>query len=273
MIAHVASARLLFLSGRTDEALRVGRRGIERAEEAVRDRPRDVELRLALSQLLGSFTDIQRIGPHPELALDDARRSVAVLEEVCRQNALLFQPRLILSETLAVLSNLECDLGQTAQALRSADQAVEVARALLAQSPGMPRVRENLGVCLLAQGRARLRSGDAARALESFRQAVDPLERSAESMYMYNGACALSLASSVDDPAEPGSPEARRARRERDAARAVELLKSAVDYGLSEPSIPQTDTDLVPIQSREDFRVVIQAMKAAKADAASSGNP
>ena len=49
------------------------------------------------------------------------------------------------------------------------------------------------------------------------------MEISGERSYLYNAACALSLASSIDDSAQPGSPADRQGRQ------APPLLRRAVE--------------------------------------------
>jgi tetratricopeptide (TPR) repeat protein len=260
MNAYSQSVRLLSLAVRRDDASRIARRGVERGEEAVRDHPRDIEIREGLSDLLTNLSCFA--DSSPGRAVDDSRRSVTLLDDVCRENPLLFRPRLLLSQALANLSNLECDQGQVAEARQSADRSIRIAQDLLTQSPGLPRVRENLGLCLLCQGRVLLRSGGSG-ALGPLRRAAGLLEHSDESAYLYNAACSLSLASSADEPDALGSPADLRARREYDAARAVELLRRAVDHGVSDPSYLQKDSDLAPIRSREDFQALIRGMEGA----------
>src|SRR5262249_11119865 len=115
------------------------------------------------------------------------------------------------------------------------------------------------------------RSGDGAAALRNLREASQYLEKSGEPSYLYNGACALSLASSVSDPAEGSAASDRRLR---DAERAVALLTSAFEHGFSNPAYLEQDSDLAPIRSRDDFRALVRRMEAkVKANAPKPGNP
>ena len=255
------TTRGLTLSSQGEEAMRVGKRGVELAEAFLGGHPRDIELREALAELIENFAFLEKLRSHDVEALAHLRRAVTLLEDLCRENRLLFRPRLILSQALALLSSFESDYGKPIEGRRSADRAVAVADELQTQSPSLPRVRENAGVCHLALGRALLQSGEPARALAPLLRAAELMEKSGERSYLYNAACALSLASSIDDSAQPGSPADRQGRQGR--CRRVDLLKKAVDHGLSEPAILQNDVDLVPIKSREDFRALIRAMESA----------
>ena len=107
-------------------------------------------------------------------------------------------------------------------------------------------------------GRAQLESGDSVGAHTLLQQACELLEQSSEPGYIYNGACAYALASSIDDPAEPGSG----ARRAREAERAVMLFKSAVDHGMSDLDLITTDRDLEPIRNRPDFIALVRLLEA-----------
>src|SRR5262249_7956058 len=85
---------------------------------------------------------------------------------------------------------------------------------------------------------------------------------SSECNFIYNAACCMAMASAADDPSESGSSADRRARQKRDADRAVALLKKAIDLGLSNPSLPRSDSDLDAIRQRDDFQALIRKMEA-----------
>jgi serine/threonine-protein kinase len=262
MTAYTYATRGLNLAGRADEAARLGERGTARGEAAVRDHPRDIDLRVAVSDLLHQMAILDASRGRPEQALGYERRSVALLEDVSRENPLLFRPRQVLVAALGYLSNIECDLGRADDARRSAERAVGYAEAFLSRVPDSPGAREMLGSGLMPLGKSQLKAGDTAGAVATLRRSADILERLSEAVDLYNAACSLSLISSVDDPAGPGSTDDRRARRARDADRAVEALKKAIDHGMLDLALVKTDPDLEPIRSRDDVQALIRLMEA-----------
>jgi eukaryotic-like serine/threonine-protein kinase len=262
LVAYTMVTRLLFLGSRIDEALQVGERGLKRAEAMVGDHPRDIDLRLGLCELLEQLSNLALPHGRKAQALEYAGRSVSHGDALTRQHPLLFRPRHDLIVSLSFLSNIQSDLSQPVDALRSAELAIENAEILVRRSSDSPVARVVLAYGLAARGKALRKTGDATRAIESLRRAAEILKTSDETMYLYNAACCLSMASSIDDPSEKGSPADRLARRTRDADQAVELLKKAIDHGLSEAALPKSEPDLEPINQREDFKQLIRLLEA-----------
>jgi hypothetical protein len=259
MIAFTYTTRKLNHAGRNDEALQCGRRGIEWGEAIVRAHPRDIDLRVGLSDLVLNMTDLYMPGGHRSTdALAYAQKGVTLIEDVSRENPLLFRPRQVLVSALNLVSMTQCDLGQLVEARRSAERAAEYAEAYLKHTPEFIDAQLMLGGSLLSLGKVHVSSGTAAEALPIFRRAAELDERSGECACLFNAACCLALASSIDDSAGPESPADRQARRSRDADRAVALVKKAIAHGLSNLEPLKGDPDLEPIRARPDFQLLIQ---------------
>jgi hypothetical protein len=114
---------------------------------------------------------------------------------------------------------------------------------------------------------ALVKGGEPAKVIKELQLATELLESSTEPINLYNAACCMSLASSIEDSGEGGMPAERQARKTRDADRAIGLLKSAIDHGLSQPSLPKTDPDFDPVRKRADFVELIRRLETKTKDA------
>jgi serine/threonine-protein kinase len=277
MFAYTYTTRKLIVGGDPDEALVVGLLGLKRGEATIRDRARGIDLPVDLADLYHNLATLEHPKGHSSTALGYSQKAAELADAVSRANPLLFRPLQVLTEALSYQSNIQSDVGQISEARRTAERATDAVEAFLRRTPESARAREVLGNALAVLGKAHLKMADYGAATANLRRAAKELERSREAIYLYNAACCLSMASSIDDPAEPTAAD-RQAKRARDADMAVALFRKAVDQGLADLALVRADPDLNPIRMRSDFiellrKIESRAKSARDAMAPSSASP
>ena len=260
LFAYTFLTRELIVAGDPDEALVVGLHGLERGKAMVRENPRDIDLPVVLADLHQNLATLEYPRGHQEIALAYNQESIALADRVSRENPLLFRPLDVLTSALAYRSNILSDLERTDLARQSAERAVEKVEEFLGRAPASFEARELLGNSLAALGKVHLKTKENGRAVATLRRAAGILESSGEAVYVYNAACCLSMASSIDDPALRTAAD-RQARRLQDANLAVSLLRKAIDHGLADLAMVRTDPDLNPIRQRSDFAELVREIE------------
>ncbi len=270
MFARTYTTRKLIVAGNPHEALRVGLGGLEQGEAIVRAFPRDIDLRVELADLYQQLATLEHPKGRSHAAITYSQRAVELTDDVIGDHPLLFRPLQVLAVSLSYQSNILSDVGRITEARHSADRAVEKVEAFIKRTPELFVARELLGSALASLGKVQLKAADNGAAIATLRRAAQALESSRECIFLYNAACCLSMASSVDDPAG-GSSADRMALRSRDADLAIAHLRKAIDNGLADETLVKTDHDLDPIRTRPDFRDILRLVESrAKLDAKSA---
>jgi eukaryotic-like serine/threonine-protein kinase len=262
MFAYTYTTHKHIVAGHEIEARRFGLRGIEQGEAILRDHPKDIVLRVDISDLFYQMSILAQNTGHSDQALAHVGKSIALVADVRRENPLLFRPCQVQGSALSFQSSIQFAIGQIAEAHRSADQAVENAESFLKHTPEFLDARAHLGNALVALGKVFVAEGSASEAMVRLRLACEKMESSSDNIIIYNSACAMSIASSFDDPSEPGSSADRQARRLRDAERAIALLRRAIDHGFADLSLLKIDADLNPIRDHPAFQPILRLMEA-----------
>jgi tetratricopeptide (TPR) repeat protein len=272
MFAYTYTTRKLIVAGNPDEALVVGLRGLELGKATIRDHARDLDLPVVLADLYHNLATLEHPKGQSATALGYTQNAVELTDTVSRANPLLFRPLQVLVDTLSYQSNILSDLGRIAEARQTAERATETVESFLRHTPALFQAQELLGNALAALGKAHLKMADNGRAVANLRRAAKTLETSREAIYLYNAACCLSMASSIDDPTERTDAE-RQAKRASDADLAVALLRKAIDHGLADLAMVQTDSDLNAIRMRQDFIEILREIEARAKSATSALAP
>ena len=141
---------------------------------------------------------------------------------------MLFRARRVWAAALADLSGAQSDAGRYAEAEQSARTSLDLYEQLSREVPSHSFYRYRVARSRAVLGKALLKAGKHVEALAMIRSGLTTLETSEEPIDMYNTACYLALASTITDPAE-GPAGADRQRR--DADRAVDTIRRAIERG------------------------------------------
>jgi tetratricopeptide (TPR) repeat protein len=215
---------------------------------------RQIEQQISLHRAIGSL--------HEQAGrLAEARASYENAEAIGERSANLQpSPRTILLELSYVYDSwgdLALRAGDKGQALAKCERTRELALALIRANPSVPEYRSRnadavrrIGVVLRASGRP----GDA---ISHYRQSLAELERIQKPTPtdLYDMACCCSLISGAATDAGSGMTAAE-GRAE--AERAVAGVRRAVAAGYYNiPWIREGDSDMAPLRSRRDFRLLM----------------
>ena len=147
-------------------------------------------------------------------------------------------------------------IGRPSQAASAFERSLAVLERLAAASPADSAVQSDMAVTLIDIGSSRQTASQPAEAARAFRRAVAILERlpTLRVEDYYNVACVRSRLAGLG--AVPGSNiSSAEARAEAD--RAMSWLKLAVERGYRNLALMRRDTDLAPLRSRTDFKVLL----------------
>jgi tetratricopeptide (TPR) repeat protein len=150
--------------------------------------------------------------------------------------------------------------GKPAEALAAFERAIAIMQKLADANPSVTQWQSELAFNLSMVGGLHLKAGRTAEAVASLRRAVANWMRlsSRTPRDLYNLSC--SHAKLADLAAEPGSGMTA-AEGQAESDRAMEWLRQAVAAGYRKLSIMRTDTDLDPLRSRPDFRLLIMDLE------------
>jgi tetratricopeptide (TPR) repeat protein len=238
--AHSNLASVLTAAGRTDEASREMAAAVPLLERLTADFPASLEYRSQLASTYATRGGLALAAGRPADALTDYGRAAALIEG--RADALLKSAdnRKVLGLSYRTRGLALIALGRHAEAVAEFDRAI----------PYFLPAERHLTQIFRAKALARS-AGPAAAA-----RAADELARAdGLSPRVWGGLAQVYAAAAEltkDDPA----------RAEAYAARAVELIRTAIAHGLPRDAVAK-DGELAPIRDRPDFRASVSAPAAA----------
>ena len=217
---------------RPKEAEAEQREAVRIREKLVGDFPGVPDYRIELGGSYGNVGRVLRKHGHPADSLEWFGKGIDTLTPEVERQPQLVSARLFLRNTHAGRATALGQLNRHADAVKDWDRAVDL-------SPPEQKARSRA-----ERSWAMVRAGRTAEALAE----ADELTRSDEwtANQLYDFACLYSLAIAKDEP-----------NREKHATRAVELLRRSVAKGWSDAAHLETDSDLEPLRSRDDFKAVV----------------
>jgi tetratricopeptide (TPR) repeat protein len=142
-------------------------------------------------------------------------------------------------------------LGRHRDAIEAYRSAIEAQRSVLERIPGAGLFRHFLGNHYYNLSRSLRAEGRPSEAAAAARECLGI--RSNDPGGMYDAACELSLCV----PMAGRDDGTRRAERDRYAAWAIDALRRAVHAGYRDFDHMRVDTDLDPLRTRDDFRLLM----------------
>ncbi len=163
----------------------------------------------------------------------------------------------VLTRAYMDIADLLTTTGKPAEALPWSDKALAIQRRMVEAK--LSDSRYSFADGIRRRGVVLQKCGRAAEAVSAFREAVTILEGLDHSKpgNMYDLACSQSLLSGVAPDAGSGLTAAD---GEAEAVKAVESLRRAVVAGWKGRDHMRADTDLDPVRSRPDFRLLMMDM-------------
>jgi tetratricopeptide (TPR) repeat protein/tRNA A-37 threonylcarbamoyl transferase component Bud32 len=225
-------ADLLVGLSRYDEALAQLQEALAAREQLVADSPTNALYQIELAGSQGTMGNLLRDRGQPEGALDWYAKSLDRLEQVLTADARLLQARLF---ACSIYRNRAVALGQLArheEALGDYNRSIDLDDGQRRTGLSMER----------AMTLSRLKKHSQALA------EVDALvaKPDANEQALYSAACIYAVASTTAD-----------ADTENYAARAVDLLRRAVENGYKDAAQLQKDKDIDALRSRDDFKKLL----------------
>jgi serine/threonine protein kinase len=279
---------LLSQQRRFDEALAYSRKGLLVQEKLVADFPRAARYRFDLATAyMNNGGLLSELGQRDE-ELAAFKKAVALHEGLAEEFPGMADYAVGLGGSYCNMGGLLNELDREAEALPWLEKALHTLDAVLARQPQQPTARQFRGNTLatradaltklrrypealhdydealpltagpardttrLGRANALVRAGKCADAVAEA-EAVAQV-KNLPGRLLYGAACVHALASAA---AADDAPV-----RERYAARAVELLRAAIDRGFKEVGKLQKDRDLDPLRSRDDFKKLLDEVEA-----------
>ncbi len=258
-------AEMEYRAGRTTEALTIARRTNDIQRLLIASHPDDAPLRRSLSLTL------QGIGAMLEILgrWDESRASFAESSEIndrlVAENPSFTDYRRLRATGHSGFGQALVDHDEFDAALKLFARAREDAEIVRKAEPGNDLNANSLASIHRGMGKALTRQGHHAEALGSLRQAIAISERlsGGDSIYTYDLACAISLASGAAGQIRAGTPGYDRDEAERLAVRAIATLRRSVEQGWKNVDWIERDPDLVALRSRPDFQEAIRSFRGA----------
>jgi serine/threonine-protein kinase len=248
------TAELLWVTGRLDEARQLCLKSIPFGESLLREHPRDFELRRALAALNLDLSAFEGLRGRQHDRLELARKAADIDGALAREYPMSIRARQGWAATLADLSQAQSEFDLHAEAEQSARTSIELYEGLSREVPSNSNLRYRTALSRSFLGRAQLLAGKHVEALVTLRNALKILETSEDPIHKYATACSLALASTIRDPAEgPAGAD----RRRRDADRAVNSIRRAIELGWAGVSDLKTDLDVASLRGRADFQAIL----------------
>jgi len=250
---HLEAANVLAAQGRTDEALQSLRRSLDIKHDLAARNPAVPGLRLDLGRAqLQLASMLSAAGRSPE-ALAGSRHATDTFEQLVKDSPGERGAQTVLAQSMRTSAEILISMGRTRDALPLLERGRILLEAAVQSAPSDVFPRSNLAVLLSGEGRAHAGLGHVAQARELFGRAAGIMETLADRYpsQRYNQACFLALMVPLADPDARGAA----------AARAMEVLRQAVDAGYEDVQALETDSDLDPLRKREDFRKLLSALR------------
>jgi tetratricopeptide (TPR) repeat protein len=221
--------------GRRDEELIAFQKALDLHEALAAEFPGVIDYGVSLGgsycNMGGLLTELDR----PAEALVWLAKALATLDGVLAKDPRLALAREFRGNSLATRADALTKLRRFPEALRDYDEALP-----LTQGPGRDMTR-------LGRANTLVRSGKPAEAAAEADAVARPKNVTAN--LLYAAACIHALASAAANGEPP--------TQERYAARAVELLGSAIDRGFKDAGKVQKDHDLDALRTRPDFQKIV----------------
>lgn len=263
-------------------------------EQLIVDEPDNLDFRRDLSRVYNNLAfTYDSLGRQAD-AESVLRKAIAIREEIVARKPDLTDYHIDLAKGLSNLGMILSKMERPADTESAYRRAIIIQEPIAARFPGVPELQfqlgdwhNSLGVALTKLDRAGEADAVHRRALTIFEKLVASFPKDmaflielgrthillrtankavavAESLVnspnpargtIYSAACLYSQASTADDSAD---------RREEFAARAVELLRRAIDLGMNDAERIDKDTDLESLREREDYRKLLVQLRPEK---------
>jgi tetratricopeptide (TPR) repeat protein len=197
-----------------------------------------------------------KVSGKPGEALAAFERALAIREKVVEANPNVSQFQFDLAHSINQIGWVLQETGKTAEALAGNERAVAILRKIVEANPSDVVYQSELALLHGSTGRLQWKAGRTADAVVSIRRAVATWMRLSQLSPndLYNLSCSHAMLASL--AAEPNSGmTAVEGRAEAD--RAMDCLRQAVAAGYRKLIFLRTDTDLDPLRSRDDFRLLM----------------
>jgi serine/threonine-protein kinase len=239
-------------------ALASYQRALAISQKLANANPDATQFQSALAQSYNDIGYIEMETGRLTEALKSLEQARAILQRLADANPAITRFEGDLAQSHQVIGSIQDQTGHTAVALASYDRARAILQKLVDANPMLTLFQIRLAMNHTYAGLARQRNGRAAEAADELRRAVAIQERltdvQPDGYNLYNLACYRSLLSGI--AAQPGSgmtgSDARRL-----GAQAVEALRRAVAAGLQDLDYMRRDSDLDPLRSLSDFRLLL----------------
>jgi len=246
--AHLRLGRMHLRRGepnRAREQLQQARMDFERLAAD----PANVIARIDLAACCGLSADAEKLAREYARAAEYYERGVAILQELETEGRLADQP-----QARGMLQLQRTNLASCKETIRSIDD-LEYARTKPAKSAADLLIRRAQVLADRGQHAGVTETAEALRGILP----GDPKA-------LYNVACCYALCVPLVGP-KPApdqlTPDERALRRQY-ADRAVAALKEAVERGFKDLKLLESDSDLAAIRAREDYRELVQRLKAGR---------
>ena len=229
-------------------------------EQLVRNDSKDTGLRSALVDTLDSLGFIYDVSNQPAKAFATYQRGLAVAEPLARENPAVLEYQNRLAFLHNGLGHLQCKAGQPDAAWRSFQSALE----LIKTAERAKATLHCTAYVYRGLGKVQRLRGHQDEALASFQRAVQIGETSFsydKPRWLYELACARALCAAVIGGDKAGSIGPEESEKQRYADQAMEALRQAVAAGCRNVRWMRTDPDLVPLQSRNDFKKLVAELE------------
>jgi eukaryotic-like serine/threonine-protein kinase len=231
------------------------RRGLAIQEKLAEDNPAVTDFRYRLAYSHHNIGGLHWQTGRPAEAMESNRRALAIREKLAEDNPAVTDFRSNLADSHKALGDVQSRTGHPAEALDSYRLALAIIQKLADDNPTIVSYQSILASSLSRIGQSRVLASDVTGAIAEFRRAVSIMERlPVMPDYLYAMACYQSLLAGVSTRTESGlSGDEQEAL----AHAAVTTLRRAIGSGYRNLAHMRTDTDLDPLRSRPDYRLLM----------------
>ncbi len=254
---HLEAVNVLVAQGRNDEALRSLQRALDIEKGLVARNPAVPSYRGGLGRTQVQLASILAASGRNTEALAASREATDTMEQLVSRSPGDLSAQTLLAQSLNRSGTTLGLMGRAQEALPLVVRAQGILEQAVRTEPSSVFYRSSLAATVASVGRVRAALGDRMRAREAFESAAEQTKSYADPYpgQRYNQACYLALMIPVTGPAG----------REAAAARAMEVLRMALDAGYSELHTLETDSDLDALRGREDFKRLLEDLRKNKA--------
>jgi eukaryotic-like serine/threonine-protein kinase len=251
---------LLEQTGKPTEAMNARERALAIRQKLADDHPSIIRFQTDLANSHHTIGYGLQLAGKPAEALAAYKRALAIEQKLADANPNVTEFQSPLSHNHESIGWVLKQTGKPAEALAAFERAIAIMQKLADANPSVTQWQSELAFNLSMVGGLHLKAGRTAEAVASLRRAVANWMRlsSRTPRDLYNLSC--SHAKLADLAAEPGSGMTA-AEGQAESDRAMEWLRQAVAAGYRKLSIMRTDTDLDPLRTRPDFRLLIMDLE------------